>query len=259
MTRSRRALPPDRALVRELLAFGARLDAGSGEDSALAPDPEAGAFLAADPFAFLLCVLCDQGMRAERVWRIPLDLRARLGHLDPARIAAAPRAVARAFAKRPMLHRYVNTVPGWVVAAARRVLDVHGGDAAALWSDRPTAAELRRRFAEFEGIGQKKAAMAVEVLVRDHGVAVADLAGSDVAIDVHLRRTLLRTGLASRDDVDHLVEAARRAHPERPGALNLPLWTIGRRWCRPTAPRCDACVLAACCPRDVERADVMRR
>ncbi len=245
--------------MREILAFGARLDAGSGDDAAPAPDPEAEAFLAADPFAFLVCVLCDQGMRAEKVWRIPLDLRARLGHLDPARVAGDPRAVARAFAKRPMLHRYVNTVPGWVVAAARRVLDVHGGDAGAIWGDRPSAVELRRRLTEFEGIGQKKAAMAVEVLVRDRGVLVTDLAGSDVAIDVHLRRTLLRTGLASRDDVDHLVDAARRAHPERPGALNLPLWTIGRRWCRATAPLCDACALAALCPRDVARADAMRR
>jgi uncharacterized HhH-GPD family protein len=238
-----------RALVETLLAFGARLEAGRRAAEGSALDPVADALTAADPFAFLVGVLADQGMRSERAWRVPFDLRTRLGHLDPARIARSPRAVARAFARRPVLHRYVNTIPRYVVSAARRVLATYGDDAGAIWGDRPTAAALRARFEAFDGIGQKKAAMAVELLVRERGVVVRELAGSDVALDVHLRRTLLRIGLARRDDPRSLVEAARRAHPARPGALNLPLWTIGRTWCRPRRPACGACVLASCCAR----------
>ena len=231
-------------LVAAILSYGASLPRASSTG-----DPAADACVRDDPFAFLVGVLSDQGMRAERAWRVPHDLRVRLGHLDPARIAADPRAVARAVARRPMLHRYVTTIPRFVVAAARRVLADHLGDAGAIWGDHPTAVTLRARLESFDGIGQKKAAMAVELLVRERGVAVRELAGSDVAIDVHLRRTLLRTGLAVRGDVAHLVAAARAAHSARPGALNLPLWTIGRTWCRPTAPACGDCVLSTCCAR----------
>jgi len=40
----------------------------------------------------------------------------------------------------------------------------------------------------FSGIGQKKAAMAVEILERDLGVTIRELKGSDIAYDVHVRR-----------------------------------------------------------------------
>jgi hypothetical protein len=71
--------------------------------------------------------------------------------------------------------------------------------------------------------------MAVEILARDLGVPITDLSGSDVAYDVHVRRVFLRTGLAEYDDLDHIVEVARRLHPERPGELDFPAWLVGRR------------------------------
>ena len=48
---------------------------------------EADEFIRSTPFAFLLGVLFNQGMKAEKVWEAPLTLRNRLGHLDPKRIA----------------------------------------------------------------------------------------------------------------------------------------------------------------------------
>lgn len=88
---------------------------------------------------------------------------------------------------------------------------------------------------------------------RDLGVTLADMAGSDIAYDVHVRRVFLRTGLAERDDREHLVQVARVSHPERPGALDRPAWEVGRRWCRPTKPDCPACRLGEVWPRLVER------
>jgi endonuclease III len=123
-----------------------------------------------------------------------------------------------------------------------------------LWSDRPSATNLRKRFEEFPGIGQKKAAMAVEILSRDLGKPLADLSGSDIAYDVHLRCVFLRTGLAEHDDVTHIVNTARALHPDRPGALDLPAWDIGRRWCRPAKPDCPVCPLNVACPRLIDKA-----
>jgi endonuclease III len=165
------------------------------------------------------------------------------------RLAADPAAVSAAFQQEPQLHRFVNNVPSWLVQAAQIVLDKYHGDAASIWSDIPTAAVLRKRLEEFPGIGQKKAAMAVEILARDLGVKLRELTGSDIAYDVHVRRVFLRTGLAQRDQVDHMVAVARALYPERPGALDMPAWDIGRRWCRPANPDCSACPLNTACQR----------
>jgi endonuclease III len=132
------------------------------------------------------------------------------------------------------------------------------GDASAIWGNIPTAADLRARFDEFPGIGQKKAAMAVEILERTRHVELADLSGSDVAYDVHLRRVFLRTGLAEYDDVHHMVAVARSLHPERPGELDNPVWDIGRGWCHTRNPYCSTCPLVAVCPRFVERGNSVR-
>ena len=241
------------AVVNALLAHGETL--ASQGPANFATDPVADAFLRSDPFAFLIAVVFDQGIVAERAWAAPYLLRQRLGHLDPSRMAADPDGVRAAIAQPPSLHRYVENVPRWVVAASQRVLDVYGGNAEAIWNDQPTAVELRRRLEGFEGIGQKKAAMAVEILERDRGVTVRELGGSDVAFDVHIRRVFLRTGVAHADDLDNVVEQARMAYPERPGALDLPAWDIGRNWCRPVDPQCDPCPLGLVCPRLIGRAD----
>ncbi len=160
--------------------------------------------------------------------------------------------MGEAFATPPKLHRFVNNVADWVSAAGALVTDRYGGDATRLWGDKPPAAVLRERFEDFPGIGQKKAAMAVEILERDLNVPLTGLHGSDVAYDVHVRRVFLRTGLAERDDVDHMVGVARTLHPDRPGELDNPAWDIGRRWCHRDEPDCAACPLRAACSRLLE-------
>ena len=104
------------------------------------------------------------------------------------------------------------------------------------------------RLRAFEGIGQKKAAMAVEILARDLNVPISDLSGGDVAVDIHVRRVFTRTRIATRDDPREIVNAARRGHPVRPGALDIPAWIIGRTWCRPRNPVCSQCPISWVCP-----------
>lgn len=243
------------SVAAALLKF-AESNAANGVDRepTFTPDPAANHLLITDPFAFLLAVIFDQGIRAERAWAAPHLLRQRLGHLDPARVAAAPELVEAAVRQPPQLQRFVNKVPAWIQAAALRVLRDYGGDAGRIWGDRPPAATLRRRLDAFDGIGQKKAAMAVEILARDLRVPIADLGGSDIAYDVHVRRVFLRAGLAEHDDLREMVRAARALHPERPGALDLPAWIIGRTWCRPGVPRCPECPIAQVCPQIVDAA-----
>lgn len=244
-----------RAVVQALLDYAATHPMTDERlEPVFTPNPEANRLVIENPFAFLLAVIFDQGIVAERAWAAPYLLKERLGHLDPARIVAEPERVEAAVRTPPMLQRFVNRVPHWVCSAAARVLRDHGGDAGRIWDDNPTADELQRRLDVFDGIGQKKAAMAVEILARDLRVPIRDLQGSDIAFDVHVRRVFLRTGLAERDDLDHMVVVARELHPERPGEIDFPAWAIGRQWCRPGVPLCPECAIAAACPKLVERA-----
>lgn len=135
------------AVATGLLAHGGALAASAGgAEVRFTPDEAANALIRDDQFAFLVAVVCDQGIVAERAWAIPYELRRRLGHLDPHRMAAEPQAVVAAFSASPKLHRFVNQVGGWVVDAAAVVVGRYGGDAAGIWNDRPSAAKLRSRF-----------------------------------------------------------------------------------------------------------------
>jgi endonuclease-3 len=254
--------PPDpdaAAVAAALLAHGRSLAASLGGGTVrFTPNDAANALIHSDPFAFLIAVICDQGIVAERAWAVPYELQQRLGHLDPTRMAAAPQAVIAAFAAPPSLHRFFNQVAGWVVEAAKIVATRYEGDASRLWNDGPSAAQLRARLDALAGIGQKKAAMAVEILERDLHVLVLDLSGTEIAYDIHVRRVFLRTGLAQHDNVAEMVAVAKALHPERPGELDNPAWDIGRRWCHAKDPDCPHCPLGGVCPRLIERGNAVK-
>jgi uncharacterized HhH-GPD family protein len=241
-------------IVRLLLEHAARSKKRpKGVAVTYTPNKEANELVLTDPFAFLIAVIFDQGITAERAWSAPYLLKQRLGFFEPRRVATNAEAVRLAIQEPPMLHRFKENMARWVSSAAEVVLSRYGGDASAIWSDSPTAIELQRRLLAFDGIGQKKAAMAVELLERDLGVTILELEGSDIAFDVHIRRVLLRTGLTNRDDVGDMINRARELNPDRPGRLDQPLWDIGRRWCRPQKPDCINCPLVSVCPRLIDR------
>lgn len=239
----------------ELLRYGREL-ARSGDaqvGAGFSGQAQADALLESSPEAFLIGVLFTQGIPAERAWMGPWLLRERLGHLDLARLAAHPEAVANAVARPPALHRFVRTLPGWISGAAARLLEEYGGDAATVWAAGSSVAEVTERLTAFRGIGPKKATMAVEILRRHFGVPLSGVEQGSVAYDVHVRRVFLRTGLIDIDTPEAVRAAARTVCPGEPGTLDLATWLVGRTTCRPAAPECDECRLAGVCPRLVER------
>jgi len=231
------------AYGRELEAAGAAQVGGS-----FSGDPAADAVLE-DPNAFLLGVLFTQGVPAERAWSAPFALRQRLGTLSLEFLATHPDAVRDAVQERPMLHRFKVTVPRWIVLAAQRLISEYEGDAARIWPPGSHVLEVTERLTAFEGIGRKKAVMAVEILARHFEVEMSGRECGQVAYDVHVRRVFLRAGLADEDSPEAIEAAATRLYPESPGTLDLPAWLVGRETCRPTNPRCDVCRLSEVCPR----------
>jgi uncharacterized HhH-GPD family protein len=212
------------------------------------PNPEADDLIWNNPLAYLFAVILDQSMPAERVWATPFILKSRLGHLDVNEIAKLEDSdIKRVFTQQPKLHRFPNVMALRIKKASQLLLDKYNGNAENIWNDCPRSDDLQRRFEEFDGIGQKKASMATNILVRDFGKEVKDRKGIDVSYDIHVRRVFVRSGLSEKDDRDTIIQVARKLCPEYPGILDNPCWEIGRTYCHPNSPNCAECPISPSC------------
>jgi uncharacterized HhH-GPD family protein len=248
-------MPSARAAGAELRAYGEELALSGAAQTggAFTDDPAADAFIKSSSDAFLLGVLFTQGIPAERAWAGPYLLATRLGHFDLVRIASEPDAVMAAVGEPPALHRFVKTLPGWIVSAARRIITDYAGDAGTIWPQGTPLSVVVERLRAFDGIGPKKATMAAEILRRYFGAELTGVECGSVAYDVHVRRVFLRTGLIDEDTPRAVGAAAALVCPEGPGLLDLATWLIGRDYCHPREPRCEVCRLGAVCLRRTER------
>lgn len=262
---------PPRTVVRALLDFGRTVPGGT---LMVALSEEAARLVLEEPFAFVLGASLDRGIPAEVAWTFPFWIRERLGHLDPARISTMSLeeldALLQSCPRRP---RYRRDAPRTVRDAAQLVVREGQGDARALWRGR-RAQDVHRTFRRIHGVGEGIASMVVVLLHRVFGVEFDDLdrRNMDVKADVHVVRVLTRLGVLGRDPptaggggvpecrrrgttndgaVAEAIRVTRAMNPEYPGALDTPLWVIGRTWCSAFGPRCGECPVTDVCAKVV--------
>jgi uncharacterized HhH-GPD family protein len=137
----------------------------------LSGDAEADQLLSEDPLALLIGMVLDQQIPLERAFTSPRDLRQRLGgKLDAAALAAMdPEALAAVFSERPALHRFPASNAERVQQLCAIIVREYGGDAARIWNDAPTGAELLRRVRALPGFGDQKAKIFVALLGKQLG------------------------------------------------------------------------------------------
>jgi uncharacterized HhH-GPD family protein len=134
-------------------------------------DAEADALLAHDPLALLIGFTLDQQVTVQKAFSGPLELRRRLGHLDPAKIAATdPADLAEVFQRRPALHRFPGAMAGRVQVLCAVITKEYGGDAARVWRDAEDGRDLERRLLALPGVGEMKAKTLIAVLGKRFGV-----------------------------------------------------------------------------------------
>jgi uncharacterized HhH-GPD family protein len=133
----------------------------------LSQQPEADALLSSDPLALLIGMLLDQQVPMERAFAAPRALADRLGteRLSAAAIAdAEPDGFVALFSRVPALHRFPGSMAARVQTLCRALVDSYDGDAANLWRDAATGAELRGRLEALPGFGKQKAAIFLALL-----------------------------------------------------------------------------------------------
>lgn len=139
----------------------------------LSTEPEADALLARDPLALLMGMMLDQRVPMEWAFVAPYRLAQRLGAttLDAATIAGyGPTALAEIFATPPSLHRFPAAMAGRTQQLCRVLVDEYGGDAAAVWRDASSGAELQRRLRALPGFGKQKSQIFAALLGKQLGV-----------------------------------------------------------------------------------------
>jgi endonuclease-3 len=229
-------------------------EATLSERSQLSNDAKANQLLHDNSFAFLLAVIADYGIEADRAWSLPYLLQTRLGSISPQTLAQMSVDELSETIRAVHGHRFPVRVADFFLNAAKRVISDYQGDADRLLKQRRVI-DVERDLWNFRGIGQKKGSMAVNILARDLGwltPAPEELKYIDVSYDVQVQRVFIRAGLASHNSEEEIVQAARRLAPDYPGRLDIGAWEIGRKWCRPKNPNCPDCPLAKVCPKLIQ-------
>src|SRR3954470_5762891 len=132
---------------------------------------EANTLIAQDPMALLVGFALDQQVPVQKAFSGPLELKERLGTLDPEALASAD--LEPVFRQRPAIHRFPGSMARRVHDLALYVQDRFGGDAARVWEDAGTTEELRANIASLPGFGEMKVRALGAVLAKRFGVEAA--------------------------------------------------------------------------------------
>ena len=134
-------------------------------------DDVADQVLSDDPFALLVGMMLDQQYPMEHAFRGPHKILQRFGNLDPATIADAdPDEFAALCSTPPAIHRYGKSMAGRVQQLARIIVDEYDGDAARVWSEAKSGADLMKRLQKLPGYGEQKAKIFTALLAKQFDV-----------------------------------------------------------------------------------------
>jgi uncharacterized HhH-GPD family protein len=134
-------------------------------------DDQANRLLADDPNALLIGFVLDQQVTVQKAFAGPLVLKQRLGHLDPARIAAMPPDdLAAVFRDRPAIHRFPAAMAERVQSLCRDLAAQYGGDGSRVWNDATSGQDLAKRIGSLPGFGDMKVRSLVATLIKQFGV-----------------------------------------------------------------------------------------
>ena len=202
------------------------------------------------PHAFVLACVMDRQIKAERAWMIPYMIAEKIGGFSIKNLGSQSKEDIRQLMSKPEpLHRFVDKMADYFYSAVIRIKNQYNGNASAIWSGKPSSAEVVYRFLEFSGVGPKIGSMAANILAREFKILFADYYSIDISADVHIRRVFGRLGICAPDaTVEQVVYKARALYPEFPGMMDLPCWEIGRKWCKPRVPECNGCYMNGLCP-----------
>ncbi len=207
------------------------------------------------PHAFVLACIMDTSVVYERAWQVPYRISQLIDikRFEFEKLLELEKdTISEYFANKENNFglRYHNDKAEYFYNAVQRIHDNYDDDASKIWENRPTSSKVIRNFLGFKGVGVKIATMAANILVREFKIQFQDMRCIDISPDIHVKQVLSRLGLISMDaKIEEINYFAREKHPEYPGIIDLPIFGIGRNWCKPKKPDCSNCSINELCPK----------
>lgn len=134
-------------------------------------DAAADELLNTDGNALLIGMLLDQQVPMEWAFAGPATLQERLGHLDPARIAAMDEdEFVSVCCDKPAIHRFPGSMGKRIRQVCQAVVDDYDGTATNIWRGVESGTELFRRLKALPGYGDEKSKIFVAILGKTQGV-----------------------------------------------------------------------------------------
>lgn len=236
--------------VKFLLEFGRTI---SPQELFPVLNIDAASLIEENSFAFALAAVLDRGTKAEIIWTIPYYLQEEIGEINPRFfVGKTLEEIGEILQKLPLKPRYINDAPRTIKGLSEIVVNEFNGDASKIWRNR-SSKYVKTTFQRIYGVGAGISSMVVLLLERCFGIWFNDIDHRDMDVkpDTHVIRVFDRLGLISRPNEEEALKAARRLNPEYPGALDAPIWVIGRRWCSAYAPQCLHCPVYEVCPKNI--------
>ena len=187
------------------------------------------------PHLFLLGAVMDSQILADKAWKIPYKIAEELGGKDFPLFCSKDLNWYINIFKSKKLHRFNVEMSKAFYLAIEKIKNDYNGNAANIWNDNPSMAELILRLLEFRKIGIKIATMVANILFRECNVKLQDTCILDISPDVHVKRAMYRLGLlptiknVNIKNIEQYVVicAAKSIYPEFPGVLDPVFWEIG--------------------------------
>ena len=132
---------------------------------------EANELLAREPLALLIGFVLDQQVTVQKAFMGPLVILERAGTLDAARLAATD--LEPFFRERPAIHRFPGAMAKRVRDICAHVAERYDGDAARVWTDAASPAELEHNIEALPGFGEMKVKALSAVLAKRFDVELA--------------------------------------------------------------------------------------
>jgi len=178
---------------------------------------------------FVLGCVMDRQIKSEKAWTIPYLIMKELGGFEFNRLLELRLDNLIKIFNEKKLHRFNNDMARNFYKAIQKIKNNYDGNASKIWTNNPSAAAIICKFLEFDGVGQKIANMAVNILVRELKVPIKNLSAIDISADTHVIRMMKKLGFAPEDATrEYIIFRAREFYPEYPGILDIGLFQMGR-------------------------------
>ena len=110
------------------------------------------------PHTFVLACVMDRQIKAEKAWLIPYLIAQKIGGFSMKRlIALSAEDVRRLMSEPEPLHRFLDKMSVNFYRAVQKIATAYSNNAALIWLDKPSSAEVVYHFLEFDGVGPSMA------------------------------------------------------------------------------------------------------